>query len=176
MNTNYLTEHSLSLFLESNFDGKWIHDKAFIDRKRPDYRNDDLKLIVEFDGYQHYTSSQSIINDLYKTKLYEDNGYKVVRIPYFIQLSSYTIKVLFGVDINFQQTYSHGFIDGKCILPSDFCYLGLKRFKNDILKFSEIENDICKSIIDKINQNCKEIVIPDLIDIDSDNYKFKFSF
>lgn len=34
----------------------WIHDKSIPDvtRRRPDYRSESLKLIVEFDGLPHY--------------------------------------------------------------------------------------------------------------------------
>ena len=41
----------------------WIHDQSIpglqvngkVCRKRPDYRSETLKMIVEFDGLQHYT-------------------------------------------------------------------------------------------------------------------------
>lgn len=66
----YLTELTLGDFLNEIFvDGLWIHDKCFIDRRRPDYRNDKLKFIVEFNGYQHYTNSKVILNDYDKISL-----------------------------------------------------------------------------------------------------------
>ena len=84
----------------------WEHDKALgltvnnkVCRKRPDYRSEKLKLIVEFDGIQHYTMPDRIKNDVLSTKFYESLGYKVVRIPYFIQLTNKAVKYFFNVDV-----------------------------------------------------------------------------
>ena len=84
----------------------WVHDKALgltvnnkVCRKRPDYRSEKLKMIVEFDGIQHYTMPDRIKNDVLSTKFYESLGYKVVRIPYFIQLTNKAVKYFFNVDV-----------------------------------------------------------------------------
>ena len=84
----------------------WIHDKIIDDlppgiksRKRPDYRSKSLMLIIEFDGIQHYTNPVNIEKDQENTKFYKSLGYKVVRIPYFIQLSNKAVKTLFNVDV-----------------------------------------------------------------------------
>lgn len=57
-------------------------DKTY-SRKRPDNRNDDLMLIVEFDGLQHNTDPERIMTDRKNTEIYSNLEYKVVRIPYF---------------------------------------------------------------------------------------------
>lgn len=83
----------------------WIHDKTLgkindiTYKSRTDYRSETLKLIIEFDGLQHYTKPDIIEKDNRLTKVYEDLGYKVVRIPYFIQLSNNAVKKLFGIDV-----------------------------------------------------------------------------
>lgn len=84
----------------------WVHDKALgltinnkVCRKRPDYRSEKLKMIVEFYGIQHYTMPDRIKNDVLSTKFYESLGYKVVRIPYFIQLTNKAVKYFFNVDV-----------------------------------------------------------------------------
>ena len=83
----------------------WIHDKAFglhnneSYKIRPDYRSDSLKLIVEFDGLPHYTDPAVIIKDDKNTNIYKQNGYKVVRIPYFIQLTNEAVEILFGITV-----------------------------------------------------------------------------
>ena len=84
----------------------WVHDKILgltvnnkVCRKRPDYRSEKLKMIVEFDGIQHYTMPDRIKNDVLSTKFYESLGYKVVRIPYFIQLTNKAVKYFFNVDV-----------------------------------------------------------------------------
>ena len=84
----------------------WVHDKALgvtvnnkVCRKRPDYRSEKLKMIVEFDGIQHYTMPDRIQKDIINTQFYESLGYKVVRIPYFIQLTNKAVKYFFNVDV-----------------------------------------------------------------------------
>ena len=84
----------------------WVHDKVLgltvnnkVCRKRPDYRSEKLKIIIEFDGIQHYTMPDRIKNDVLSTKFYESLGYKAVRIPYFIQLTNKAVKYFFNVDV-----------------------------------------------------------------------------
>lgn len=79
----------------------WVHNKAISKncKLRPDYRSDSLKLIVEFDGIQHFNNPKNIILDEKKTKIFCDLGYKVVRIPYFLQLTNDVVEILFGVRV-----------------------------------------------------------------------------
>ena len=59
----------------------WVHDKT-VDtlpkdlkcRKRPDYRSEMLKMIVEFDGTPHYTDPKVIRADMEGVELYERFG------------------------------------------------------------------------------------------------------
>ena len=86
----------------------WIHDKSIgmINGQkckfRPDYYSKQLKLIIEYDGINHYQNPDIIIKDLQHTKMYESDGLKVVRIPYFIQLTRTVVKELFSVDVDFE--------------------------------------------------------------------------
>lgn len=124
----------------------WVHDKPFPysnkgrkTRRRPDYRSDTLKLIIEFDGLQHYTNPQNILNDQEAKKFYESYGYKVVRIPYFIQLSNNAVKILFGVDVEkflFDESIPSLGVKGKNT-PAFLCPAGIERMKNELLKFPE---------------------------------------
>ncbi|MBR2319351.1 MAG: DUF559 domain-containing protein [Clostridia bacterium] len=79
----------------------WIHDKPIGNgsRRRPDYRSESLKLIIEFDGVPHYTNPEKIRQDEISTNFYQSLGYKVVRIPYFIQLTNDVVKSLFEIDV-----------------------------------------------------------------------------
>ena len=96
INKNYLTEDKLGNYLKIIYPNEeFIHNKKIPDiesRIRPDYRCDNLKLIVEFDGYKHYTQYDKIITEHLKNKLYKKLGYGVIRIPYFVQLSKDIIK------------------------------------------------------------------------------------
>ncbi len=92
-------------YLDAIFPSKaWIHDKPFgkrggkIYRIRPDFLCEEEKLIVEYDGLQHYTNPMNIRKDRNNQAIYESFGYKVVRIPYFIQLTNEVVKEMFGVE------------------------------------------------------------------------------
>lgn len=143
----YLTESSLGIALTQIFP-----DKTFVKNKqvpnsglkcRPDYRCDELKLIVEFDGYQHFNSHKVQEMDEIKDMAYGDMGYRIVGIPYFVQLSSLMIFHWFGVKLDYTQTYSHGFVSDVCLRPRDFNVLGL-------LMFNAILGTLPKSIVDDI--------------------------
>lgn len=123
----------------------WIHDKALgevngkVYRSRPDYRSEELKLIIEFDGLQHYTKPDIIEKDLRLTEVYERLGYKVVRIPYFIQLTNEAVKTLFGVKVAeelFDEKTSSLGIKG-LNTPAYLCPAGVKRMAKEFKKFPE---------------------------------------
>lgn len=81
----------------------WVHDKTIPGLKkkiRPDYRCEKLKLIVEFDGLPHYKNPDRILADEQNDIIYQHLGYKVVRIPYFIQLTNDVIEKLFGREVD----------------------------------------------------------------------------
>lgn len=122
----------------------WIHDKALgivngtNYRCRPDYRSEVLKLIVEFDGLQHYTKPDIIEKDLKNTALYKEFGYEVVRIPYFIQLSNKAVKTLFNVVVSeelFDDTISSLGIEG-LNTPAYLCPAGVRRMATEFKKNS----------------------------------------
>lgn len=161
----YLTEEGLKGILDIVYpDFIFTRDKIVPNsgiRNRPDYRNEELKLIVEFDGNTHYTQTKTIVNDEKKDRVYSGMGYRIIRIPYFVQASKYIIKLLFDKDVDIEQSYPHGFIDKKAILPADYCSLGLKRYNNDLVKFELIRKEINDSLINKVDQlGDKRLVFP----------------
>lgn len=104
---------------------------------RPDYRSEKLKMIIEFDGLQHYTNPSNILKDLKNTREYEEGGYKVIRIPYFIQLTNEAVLNLFGVDINeplFPDNIPSMASSGKNT-PAFLCPEGIKRMVTELRKF-----------------------------------------
>ena len=121
---------------------QWIHDKA-IDgcrrRIRPDYRCDSLGLIIEFDGVQHYQQPDTIKKDQENQVFYEGLGYRVVRIPYFIQLTNDVIKTVFGVDVaqpmfnpNIPSLGKHGRNS-----PAYCCHAGIVRMAREFKKYPQ---------------------------------------
>lgn len=130
-------------------------------KSRPDYVCENLKLIVEYDGDQHYRSAKKIKNEIKKNELFQKLGYTVIRIPYFIQISSATIEYLFGKKITYNQIFPHGFISKTVIMPCDFCELGIRKFESDLEMFSYIRNDIIISLQNKLAElDDKDLVIP----------------
>lgn len=146
----YLTEEKLIIFLYKYIDKDGIHNKQFMKYKfRPDFVSHKHKLVVEFDGYLHYTKSKTILDDYRKDDIIAKEGYSITRIPYFVQLDKAVIQNNFNKFItdpfDYIQ-YPHGFIDDKAVLPADFCTLGIKKFKDDLSKFSYIKGEIIKSL------------------------------
>lgn len=183
-NKTYLTEQKLGEYLKVIFpNNEFVHNKQVPNsgiKNRPDYRCDELKIIIEYDGHRHYTQSKVGLKDLEVGEIWRNIGYRVIRIPYFIQLSSEVIDDLFKIDIEWEQVYEHGFIDDCCVLPADFCTVGLTRFHFDLQQFEYIEHDIIESLKNKIKQGLRKYeVVPinygfDFIDkhgiiLDSDN-------
>lgn len=129
----------------------WEHDKAVpnlivngkLSRIRPDYRSEKLKIIIEFDGLPHYQNPDVIKSDRKKDLIYKENGYKVVRVPYFIQLTKETVKILFNIDIDFE-LFDMSVLDKNMSLgvhsratPAYLCPLGIKRMAEEYIKFPE---------------------------------------
>lgn len=120
----------------------WIHNKTVpncIKNTRPDYRSESLKLIIEFNGIDHYTKPDVIFKDIEKEKMYKDMGYKVVQIPFFIQLTNQAVKKMFGVVIEeqlFDGNVPSLLVDDSCT-PAFLCPLGIKRMAEDFLNYPE---------------------------------------
>ena len=164
---DYLTETKLGEILKRLYpDQEFIHDKpvplSSNKRKRPDYRCDNLKIIVEFDGISHYQNVNIILSDIDKDKDYTDLGYNVIRIPYFIQLDIETTYKLFGITLTEDlYNYPHGFIDKKAILPASYCYEGLLKFEQDLKKFSWVSDKVIDSLKTKISTLGIRKVLPE---------------
>lgn len=116
----------------------WIHNKCIPNvgkLYRPDYRSESIRLIIEFDGLPHYQKPDVILKDEEKTKFYKELGYKVIRIPYFIQLTNSVVKQWFGVDVDmelFPEDTASMSIANKNT-PAYMCPLGIKRCAKELL-------------------------------------------
>ncbi len=162
----YLTEKNLGLIINELFPkNDFIHDKSVPNSKnkrlRPDYRSDERKLIIEFDGDSHYCKAQRIKTDVEKDRDYSSLGYRIFRIPYFVQITTQVLEEIFDEKIKFKQRYPNGFIDKKAVLPADFCELGVKLFLNDLNRFHYHSEEIIKSLKSKIEEKKDpELVVP----------------
>ena len=144
----------------------FIHNKflklnnAYVTNKygqkiKPDYVCEELKLIIEYDGDQHYTDPIVIFKDIINTECLTQLGYKVVRIPYYIQLDYNTIKYLFNVEYKtplYEMCYDHGFTHPLAKLPTTFCIDGIKRFRNELFN---IPGDTLKHVFMSLSYRIK---------------------
>ena len=150
--TEYLLERSLGRFLRERVDPAIVAGQLVPGIKRrykPDFRSERLRLIVEFDGDDHYRSAQRILGDEERDKTLVSVGYRVVRIPYFVQLTRVVIATLFGEIATHHEdflNFPHGFIADNVVMPADFCELGISRFEADLERFSYIRQEILESL------------------------------
>ena len=134
-NIPFLNETSLGLHLKTIFpDHDFIHNKKIPESNilnRPDYYCKKLQLVIEFDGYGHFTNPKTILADIKKDSIYSMMGIKVIRIPYFIQLDTETVEYFFNVNNWISSDtiiHPHGFINPKATTPAYICSFGIIRF------------------------------------------------
>lgn len=144
----------------------WVHDKTtgiYLDDKkfngRPDYRSEKLKMIVEFDGLPHYKNPDVIINDEIKNTIYEEAGYKVIRIPYFIQLSNDVVEKLFGVKIKtelFDEKIPSLRLNSRNT-PAYLCPIGIRRMAIDFANISMYQYNInITALLKEVEEKAKK--------------------
>jgi len=158
---NYLTEESLGIYLEEMFDNcNIIHNKKVEGcnlRNRPDYRIG--YVIFEFDGYLHYTNPKTILKDYNCNKVWSEK-YKIIRIPYFIQMKRDILNnISLGDDyLKLESQFKSGFWSDDCKLPAEFCELGIKRFINNYNYYKNHQKEIIESLEKKI-ENLSDILL-----------------
>ncbi|MGI5863948.1 MAG: hypothetical protein ACOX6T_18095 [Myxococcales bacterium] len=73
------------------------------------------KVAGEYDGDEHYRNSLKTKIDNEKDRYARNEGYHVVRIPYWVQLTTETLKYYFELDAEIVQDFRHGFITTKIV-------------------------------------------------------------
>ena len=98
---------------------------------------------------EHYRSAKKILADEERDRAFVAARYRVVRIPYFVQLTRDVIVNLFdtaAIDQSVFLRFPHGFIAKTVAMPADFCELGVARFEADLVRFSYIRTEILESL------------------------------
>ena len=148
----YLTEPLLGDFLRERVDPRIVANEPLPKsgrRVRPDYRSERHRLIIEFDGDAHYRQARTILGDQERDQFFRDFGYRVIRVPYFVQLTTPVILHLFenlARDRSDFLDFPHGFIAPTVVMPADFSELGIARFDSDLSRFSYIRPEILQSL------------------------------
>lgn len=196
MQNNHM-ESILQRLYENNYDWIYYANKTLKDSEgksvktesghavKPDFVSEKFRLIIEIDGagghnYGHFSSARQCIVDQEKDKLYKKLGYKVIRIPMYVQLDSEMVEYYFGIKYEkdlYEACHNHGFSHDQILLPADFCQLGIERFRKEFLSLPQnVKNVIIQSLKERITrfqeedhysyEVAKRIVIPpDLDDI-----------
>lgn len=162
----YLTQSKLASALKTILGDQWIREEDPVmvhgSRCRWDMSFNDKngKVVVEFDGDKHYSDSLRIRADHEKDKEAAAIGCRVVRIPYWVQLTTETLKYYLDIDCQVIQDFPHGFITTK-VFPASFSHLGFDRFLNELSKLpSTVKEDVLKSLTERSHQFGALYVLP----------------
>lgn len=131
-------------------------DKTYVVDYSVILSNGDL-MLVEFNGYHHYTNTKTIVRDYALREYCIKNNIKLVELPYFVQLSNHNFSKYFGINLtdkNITTDQKSGFIASKIVLPYDYCLMGVNRFMADIsvedLTSSEILQSLQNRSVDEV--------------------------
>jgi len=160
----YLTQSKLEEVLQEIVGDAWLGAELVVPgtRRRWDmaFSHNGCTTIVEYDGDEHYCNTLKIKADLEKDRAAAGMGYRVVRIPYWVQLTKDTLHHYFGFDAEIEQDFPHGFITTK-IFPASFCPLGIRRFLREIEALpAGVRDSVLASLGERAKQYGEEYVIP----------------
>ncbi len=132
---SYLTEAKLAAALKQLVGTAWVGGQAKLpdSRRRFDmaFQCNAETVLVEYDGDEHYRDSLKIKADAHKDALAIAHGMRLVRVPYWVQLTNQTARHYFGLEAEIEQSFPHGFITTK-LFPASFCEMGVERFRREI--------------------------------------------
>ena len=106
-------------------------------------------IVVEYDGDTHYRDANVIFRDEVKESICREGGKEIIKIPYFVQLTSQTFEHFFGEPFDVETDFPHGFITTK-ILPASFCPIGYNAAMDIYTGLPvSVKRDIQKSLDEK---------------------------
>lgn len=161
---SHLTEAKLATALKQIVGPAWAGDQVSLpgSRRRYDtaFRDGNTTVLVEYDGDAHYRDSLKVKADRLKDELAVTHGMRLVRVPYWVQLDSVTVKHWFGLAATIEQTFPHGFITTK-LFPASFCELGVSRFSRELNALpATVRKAVVASLRDRVADHGLEYVLP----------------
>lgn len=98
--------------------------------------------------------------DREKDEVARASGTRVVRFPYWVQLTSETLEHYFGLEANVVQAFPHGFVTTKHF-PSSFCEMGLERFARELEAVPKhVRGAVVESLRARMVEHGIEYVVP----------------
>ena len=160
----HLTEQKLASALKQITGERWggAELKVVGSRRRWDmgFTDGSDRVVVEFDGDEHYRNTLKIKADQEKDAGARTEGLRVVRVPYWVQLDRVTLQHYFGLDAQIDQDFPHGFVTTK-IFPASFCEMGIERFQRELESLpAAVRTDVVQSLRDRATEHGAEYVIP----------------
>lgn len=163
--TGYLVQAKLEQALQeivgsNNWRGREVRLPTGRRRWDMSYEINGVITVVEFDGDEHYRHTLKIKTDKEKDAVAHEHGFRVVRFPYWVQLTSETLTHYFGLAANISQDFPHGFITTK-VFPASFCELGIARFKQELNSLPpQVKNSVMDSLQSRAIEHGIEYVLP----------------
>lgn len=160
----YLTESKLAAALRDIVGEAWRGGEVSFPGSR---RRCDMALslegktvFVEYDGDEHYRNSLKIKADQEKDAIARSHGVKLVRVPYWVQLDSVTLRHYLNLDAAIRQTFPHGFITTK-LFPASYCEFGVLRFSRELSELpGAVRAAVIRSLRDRAEEFGVEFVLP----------------
>lgn len=115
-NEIWLTEKNLFYILKDIYPDCSIIPQKKILSYKVDYLIEEKDLIIEFQGYQHFIRTKIAYKDNNRFENLKNNSFKVIEIPYFIQLTPSVTEYLFNYNKDYSNGFPHGFIHPKAQL------------------------------------------------------------
>jgi hypothetical protein len=124
------------------------------------YERERERVLVEYNGDEHYRNTLVIRSDRIKAKIASDHGFRTVSFPYWLQLDSFTLKHFFGFEAQIVQDFPHGFITTK-LFPASFCELGIQRFREELFRLPPgLRKPVLQPLRDREEEYGIEFVLP----------------
>lgn len=162
--SGYLTEDKLASVLQVLLGPRWLGRQSKSGKGKSTwdmaYVVDGVITAVEYDGDDHYCNTLKIKADREKTAFASANGIRLIRIPFWVQLTTSTLAHYFQMHADVVQTFPHGFITTKCF-PASFCELGVERFRGELAALpSAVRAAVIESLKDRVIDYGTEYVVP----------------
>ncbi len=161
---SYLTEKKLAIAIAQLVGDKWTGGQVKLpgSRRRFDmaFVDNGTTTLIEYDGDEHYRDSLKIKADRQKDQLATDNGMRLIRVPYWVQLDQIMAHHWFGIKAEIEQSFPHGFITTK-LFPASFCELGVARFRHELESLPvTVHDSIVESLRARVAEHGLEYVLP----------------
>jgi hypothetical protein len=160
----HLTQEKLAVALREIVGERWTGVELRVSgtKRRWDmgYTDGDRRVVVEYDGDEHYRNALKIKADREKDAVAQSQGLRIVRVPYWVQLDTVTCRYFFGLDADIEQDFPHGFVTTK-IFPASFCEKGIARFERELDELPVVVRmNVIASLRDRVAEHGAEWVLP----------------